>query len=192
MADLSRPIQLVKATHVVARWMVGSPSFRAPGALAEKQSCWRFSRTHGGASHTLGMVARRSNTTLALLQPTPEGSGHRALNPANAFLEHHTILLARGMHASGDQVVTAKLGAGLHRSQPRIAPIRKLRDGNGVDRARSLAPHACHRRTSQPECWTCRQGNAGPTHRCSNVQHPAIDNGTPALRPPPIKPQGSS
>ena len=100
MADPSRPDQLVEATHVVARWMVGSPSFGPPGSLATKQSCWRISKTHGGSSDTLGMVARCSNPTPAFLQPTPEGDRQLALSHAGAILEHHTILLARGLHTS--------------------------------------------------------------------------------------------
>ena len=156
MADLSRPIQLVKATHVVAGWMVGSPSFRGPEALATQQRCWRFSRTHGGTSDTLGMVARGSNRAPALLQPTLEGSRGIALHSRVAILEHHTITLARGMHLYNQIVVTAEFGARLHGSHPRTTPIRWSRDGNGVDCARSLAPHARHWRTSQPQPWPCK------------------------------------
>ena len=156
MANPSRPNQLVKATHVVAGWMVGSPSFRGPEALGTQQRCWWFSRTHGGASDTLGMVARGSDPTPALLQPTPKGSGHLGLHSRVEILEHHTITLARGMHLFDQNVVTAKFGARLHRSHPRITSIRWSWDGNGVDRARSLAPHARHRRTSQPEPWPCK------------------------------------
>ena len=94
--------------------------------------------------------------------------------------------------ASCQHLVTAEFRSCLHRSDSRCSPVRWFRDGHGVDRARSLAPHACDRRASQSECWPCRPGHAGPPHRRSNVQHLAFDNRAPTLRPPSTKRHGSS
>ena len=144
-----------------------------------QQSCWRFPRTHGGSSHTFGLVARGSNPTPALLQPTLKGSGHlvHSLQGSSQFWNITQSRWQEACTLSGDRTWSLQ-SSGLACTDPSHGLLQSdcSWDGNGVDRARSLAPHACHRRTSQPECWTCRQGNAGPTHRCSNVQHPAIDN----------------
>ena len=73
----------------------------------------------------------------------------------------------------------------------RLCPI-ETPEGPNDGLINSLAPHASHWRTSEPECWPRRQGITRPTHRRRNIQHTAFEKRTPTLLPPSTKHQGAS